>query len=119
VKEHDMKEQICLEVVCLVVNAIIIDSWGALFSAVSTFQNPFVCSHPFDHSPGLLEEIMWEVGCRTLILWSFKTPRGKWFYSIRMLVKIMSGALCYLYSRSPVKFSLWSLYCKNLNMFLT
>jgi hypothetical protein len=26
VKEHDMKEQICLEVVCLVVNAIIIDS---------------------------------------------------------------------------------------------
>jgi hypothetical protein len=25
-KEHDMKEQICLEVVCLVVNAIIIDS---------------------------------------------------------------------------------------------
>jgi len=26
VKEHDMKEQFCLEVVCLVVNAIIIDS---------------------------------------------------------------------------------------------
>jgi hypothetical protein len=26
VKEHDMKEQICLEVVCLVVNAFIIDS---------------------------------------------------------------------------------------------